>query len=160
MTETLVGVSPGMEQDPAGRPPSRAELDAARELVRQAQARGVSLTGPGGLLKALTKAVIETALDEEMRNISATTDTPSRAATGVTPATGNGRRRCSPTAPARSTSRCHATGTGRSPQLSPTIRAVVKEPALWRVYEALRRSDPDGSRTGFVVRETLEKIHD
>ena len=28
--------------------------------------RGVALTGPDGLLKALTKTVIETALDEEM----------------------------------------------------------------------------------------------
>ena len=48
------------------RPPSAAELDAARELVRLARDRGVALTGPDGLLKALTKTVIETALDEEM----------------------------------------------------------------------------------------------
>jgi transposase-like protein len=41
-------------------------LEAARELVRQARERGVALTGPDGLLKALTKTVIETALDEEM----------------------------------------------------------------------------------------------
>jgi transposase-like protein len=41
-------------------------LEAARELVRQARDRGVALTGPDGLLKALTKTVIETALDEEM----------------------------------------------------------------------------------------------
>ncbi|WP_372507973.1 transposase, partial [Mycolicibacterium crocinum] len=39
------------------------ELEVARELVREA---GVSLTGPGGLLKAMTKTVIETALDEEL----------------------------------------------------------------------------------------------
>ena len=37
-----------------------------KELVRQARAQGVALTGPGGLLKALTKTVIETALEEEM----------------------------------------------------------------------------------------------
>ena len=64
MTETLVAVTP-----PAAgkdRPPSPAELDAARELVRLARDRGVALTGPDGLLKALTKTVIETALDEEM----------------------------------------------------------------------------------------------
>jgi transposase-like protein len=42
------------------------ELEVARELVRQAREVGVSLTGPGGLLKAMTKAVIETALDEEL----------------------------------------------------------------------------------------------
>lgn len=38
----------------------------ARELVRSARERGTALTGPDGLLKALTKTVIETALDEEM----------------------------------------------------------------------------------------------
>lgn len=64
MTETLVGMSPP-SKEPAAQP-SREELDAARELVRQARDRGVALTGPDGLLKALTKTVIETALDEEM----------------------------------------------------------------------------------------------
>jgi putative transposase len=64
MTDTLVGVSPPSKEPSAQ--PSREELDAARELVRQARDRGVALTGPGGLLKALTKTVIETALDEEM----------------------------------------------------------------------------------------------
>ena len=34
--------------------------------MRSARERGTALTGPGGLLKALTKTVIETALDEEM----------------------------------------------------------------------------------------------
>ncbi len=43
-----------------------SEADAARELVRMAKEQGLSLTGPGGLLKQLTKAVIETSLDEEM----------------------------------------------------------------------------------------------
>jgi putative transposase len=64
MTETLVAVSP-----PSKEPiqmPSSDELETARELVRQARDRGVALTGPDGLLKALTKTVIETALDEEM----------------------------------------------------------------------------------------------
>ena len=46
--------------------PSAEELAIARELVRSAWARGVALIGPNGLLKALTKTVIETALDEEM----------------------------------------------------------------------------------------------
>ncbi|MEP6650328.1 MAG: transposase [Lapillicoccus sp.] len=45
---------------------SGAELDAARELVRAPRANRAALTGPGSLLKALTKTVIETALDEEM----------------------------------------------------------------------------------------------
>jgi putative transposase len=65
MTETLLGVSPPPSNDPAG-PPSAEELAAAKELVRQARAQGVALTGPGGLLKALTKTVIETALEAEM----------------------------------------------------------------------------------------------
>lgn len=43
-----------------------SEADAARELVRMAKEQGVALTGPDGLLKQLTKTVIETALDEEM----------------------------------------------------------------------------------------------
>lgn len=42
------------------------ELAIAQELVRSAHARGVAMTGPRGILKALTKTVIETALDEEM----------------------------------------------------------------------------------------------
>jgi hypothetical protein len=43
-----------------------AEQQAAAELVRLAQEQGLSLTGPNGLLKQLTKAVLETALNEEM----------------------------------------------------------------------------------------------
>jgi putative transposase len=43
-----------------------AEQQAAAELVRLARERGLSLTGPDGLLKHLTKTVIETALSEEM----------------------------------------------------------------------------------------------
>ena len=43
-----------------------AEQDAVWELVRQARASGASLTGPDGLLKQLTKMVVESALDEEV----------------------------------------------------------------------------------------------
>ena len=43
-----------------------AEQQAAVELVRMAKEQGLSLTGPDGLLKQLTKTVIETALNEEM----------------------------------------------------------------------------------------------
>jgi putative transposase len=42
------------------------EQQAATELVRLAREQGLSLTGPDGLLKQLTKSVIETALGEEM----------------------------------------------------------------------------------------------
>jgi len=64
MTEKLLDVSPPTKE--ASQQPSVEELETARELVRQARTRGVALTGPHGLLKALTKTVIETALDEEM----------------------------------------------------------------------------------------------
>jgi putative transposase len=63
MTEKLLGVSPTSTEPPE---PSVEELETARQLVRQARSRGVELTGPQGLLKALTKTVVETALDEEM----------------------------------------------------------------------------------------------
>jgi len=75
MTETVVAVEPSQnpDRDEAAAaaidvPDARAvdELEVARELVRQARDAGVALTGPGGLLKAMTKTVIETALDEEL----------------------------------------------------------------------------------------------
>ncbi len=80
MTETLSSVSPPedvavsppdlpQDHDPefeGSAQPSAEELEIARELVRSVRARGVALTGPDGMLKALTKTVIETALDEEM----------------------------------------------------------------------------------------------
>lgn len=93
MTETLAGVSPSNTEELLEQPslaeagvagavvakgtnevddlgglaePSEEELAIARELVRSARSRGVAMTGPGGMLKALTKTVIETALDEEM----------------------------------------------------------------------------------------------
>jgi putative transposase len=64
VTETLPGMSPTKHVQETA--PSEQELAAARELVAAARDRGVALTGPDGLLKALTKTVIETALDEEM----------------------------------------------------------------------------------------------
>lgn len=48
------------------RPEPSAEAKAAAELVRAAKEQGLSLTGPDGLLKQLTKMVLETALNEEM----------------------------------------------------------------------------------------------
>jgi putative transposase len=48
------------------KPELSAEQQAAAELVRMAKERGLSLTGPDGLLRQLTKSVIETALSEEM----------------------------------------------------------------------------------------------
>ena len=84
MTETLTGVSPSNSEELLEQPslaeaavagaagneepgghgelaePSEAELAIARELVPSARSRGVAMTGPGGMLKALTKTVIET----------------------------------------------------------------------------------------------------
>jgi Transposase, Mutator family len=46
--------------------PAEVERAAIRELVVAARARGEDLTGPDGLLKVLTKTVLETALEEEL----------------------------------------------------------------------------------------------
>lgn len=43
-----------------------AERAAVRELVKAARGRGEDLTGPDGLIKAITAAVLETALEEEL----------------------------------------------------------------------------------------------
>jgi putative transposase len=61
MTETLDGVTKRK-----ARPEPTAEQLAAEELVRRAREQGLSLTGPDGLLKQLTKTVLETALSQEM----------------------------------------------------------------------------------------------
>src|SRR5919112_411203 len=72
MTETLEAVNPPPSKKPAEpdeepqRSPSSAELASIEDLVRRAREQGVALTGPDGLLKALTKTVLEAALDEEM----------------------------------------------------------------------------------------------
>src|SRR3954465_12912586 len=65
MTEidaTLPGVSPPETSKKAGS----GERAAVRELVRAARARGEDLTGPDGLLKVITKTVLESALEEEL----------------------------------------------------------------------------------------------
>ena len=61
MTATLPGVAAKKKDDEQS-----AEQQAAAELVRLAREKGLSLTGPDGLLKQLTKTVIESALAEEM----------------------------------------------------------------------------------------------
>ncbi|WP_040155408.1 IS256 family transposase [Mobilicoccus massiliensis] len=43
-----------------------ANAAVIRQLVLQAKDAGIEITGPGGLLKQITKMVIESALDEEM----------------------------------------------------------------------------------------------
>src|ERR1700729_2654005 len=48
------------------RPEPTPEERAAEELVRRAREQGLSLTGPDGLLKQLTKTGLETALNQEL----------------------------------------------------------------------------------------------
>jgi hypothetical protein len=60
MTATLDDVTKRKTTEPT------AEARAAEELVRRAREQGLSLTGPEGLLKQLTKTVLETALSEEL----------------------------------------------------------------------------------------------
>ena len=66
MTDTLVGVSPLRKAARKTLTPEEVERQAVRELVKAARARGDELTGPDGLLKAITKQVIEAALEEEI----------------------------------------------------------------------------------------------
>jgi putative transposase len=60
MTATLDDVTKRSKREPT------AEERVAEELVGRAREQGLSLTGPDGLLKQLTKTVLETALNQEM----------------------------------------------------------------------------------------------
>ena len=71
-----------------------AEAEAARELVRLAREQGLSLTGPDGLLKQLTKIVIETALDQELTEHLGHDKNTLRATRPATSAPKAGPRRC------------------------------------------------------------------
>ena len=62
MTATLDDVAARKKDTPE----PTAEQKLAEELVARAREQGVSLTGPDGLLKQLTKTVLETALNQEM----------------------------------------------------------------------------------------------
>src|SRR3954451_5772841 len=69
MTETVETVAGGGSLEKTiKKSASPAEVDRAaiRELVVAARARGEGLTGPDGLLKTLTKTVLETAVEEEI----------------------------------------------------------------------------------------------
>ena len=87
MTETLETVT-------KKKPEPSAEQAAAEELVRQAREQGLSLTGPDGLLKQLTKVMLETALDQELtEHLGHEKNTP-QATRPATSATAPGPRRC------------------------------------------------------------------
>ena len=63
MTDTINDVA-AEEHSPALEQVDQQQL--AGQLLAQAQAQGVDLVGPGGLLNQLTKRVLESALEEEM----------------------------------------------------------------------------------------------
>jgi transposase-like protein len=60
MDATLKDVAKKTRREPT------AEEKIAEDLVRRAREQGLSLTGPDGLLKQLTKTVLETTLDQEL----------------------------------------------------------------------------------------------
>ena len=76
MTEKLAAMEPREDGALDASPPavvpvadaglSVGELELVAGLVRRTKAAGIAVTGPEGLLKTLTKTVIETALEEEM----------------------------------------------------------------------------------------------
>jgi putative transposase len=66
MTETVADVGSLEKSIQKSASPVESERAAIRELVLAARARGEDLTGPDGLLKLLTKTVLETALEEEL----------------------------------------------------------------------------------------------
>ena len=61
------GTAAAAETAPAtGQGAAGISQELARQLAEQAQAEGLSLTGPGGLLNQVTKVVLESALEGEM----------------------------------------------------------------------------------------------
>ncbi|WP_163550871.1 IS256 family transposase, partial [Candidatus Frankia nodulisporulans] len=53
-------------EEPAGGPPAAVDPALVAQLVGQARAQGLQLSGEGGLLQQLTKIVLESALDGEL----------------------------------------------------------------------------------------------
>jgi hypothetical protein len=86
--EGLVGLPPAPD------PLADAHQALAEQLVEEARASGVSLVGPGGLLAELTKRVLETGLEVEMSEHLGYERHAVEGATGATPATAPGPRRC------------------------------------------------------------------
>jgi putative transposase len=63
---TLDVVNPGATGKGKAAKPRSAQEELAASMVAQAQEQGLALTGPDGLLKQLTKTVLEAALNAEM----------------------------------------------------------------------------------------------
>lgn len=62
--ETVTPTPPSLPDEPVEL--DKAQREAIAQMVRQARDAGIALTGPDGLLKALTAQVVEAALDEEL----------------------------------------------------------------------------------------------
>ena len=62
--EAVTSTPPSPPDEPAEL--DKAQREAIAQMVRQARDAGIALTGPDGLLKALTAQVVEAALDEEL----------------------------------------------------------------------------------------------
>lgn len=113
MTDTME-VSTRMEPVPGRALAGKIATDElAAELLARADAQGVSLVGPGGLLAGLTKTVLEAALDGDDPSTWATSPTTPPGTTRATAATGPGPKRRSPRW-ARSRSTLPRTATGPS----------------------------------------------
>ena len=111
MTEMIQDVTDlGRTIDKTLSKPGEAERAAIREMVKSATDRGLALTGPDGLLKIMTKTVLETALDEEMTAHLGYEKHAAEGRDGGNSATVGGSRRCSPTMSVRSRSRSRGTG--------------------------------------------------
>jgi hypothetical protein len=122
VTATLPVVTPRKRQ------PSSPESEAAKELGRQARQQGVSLTGPDGLLKQLTKTVLETAFNEELtEHLGYDKHDPAGQGVWATSATGEGRRTCCPRrrVMSRSTSPATARARHRSRSSRKTARTAA-----------------------------------
>jgi putative transposase len=90
MTATLDAVAARKK----GKPEPTAEQKLAEELVARVREQGLSLIGPDGLLKQLTKTVLETALNQELtEHLGHERHSPARNETGNV-RNGTGPRRC------------------------------------------------------------------
>ena len=113
MTETMVGVSPPRKVKKT-LTPEEVERAAVRELVKAARARGDDLTGPDGLLKAITKQVIEAALEEEMTEHVGYDKHAAEGRNGGNSRNGTRSKTVLTDNADRCRSRCRGTGTARS----------------------------------------------
>ncbi len=122
MTETIKGMTSMPKEAKKAAGPGAAERAAVRELVKAARARGEDLTGPDGLLKSITKQVLESALEEEMTDHlghekhAAAASGSGNIRNGTRPKTV--LNRCLPMLRVRSRSRSRGTGPARSARSS------------------------------------------